>query len=146
MSDDPFDLDRFVDAQSKDYAQALSELRAGRKTTHWMWYVLPQMRGLGASSMATRYGIASLDEARAYLAHRVLGPRLVECAAAMNGLHGLRGASAAQVLGAIDAAKFRSCLTLFLAVDPDNAVLREALDKYYAGAADARTLALLGGS
>ena len=143
MSDDPFDLGRFVDAQSKDYARALSELRAGRKTTHWMWYVLPQMRGLGASSMATRYGIGSLDEARAYLAHPVLGPRLIECVAAMNGL---RGGSAAEVFGAIDAAKFRSCLTLFLAVEPDNAVLREALDKYYAGVADERTLALLGSS
>jgi len=143
MSDDPFDLGRFVDAQSKDYARALSELRAGRKTTHWMWYVLPQIRGLGTSSMAARYGIGSLDEARAYLAHPVLGPRLVECAAAMNGL---RGGSAAEVLGAIDAAKFRSCLTLFLAVEPDNAVLREALDKYYAGVADGRTLGLLAGS
>ena len=143
MSDDPFDLGRFVDAQSKDYARALSELRAGRKTTHWMWYVLPQMRGLGASSMAARYGIGSLDEARAYLAHPVLGPRLIECAAAMNGV---RGGSAAEVLGAIDAAKFRSCLTLFLAVEPDNAVLREALAKYYAGLADERTLALLAGS
>lgn len=140
MSDDPFNLERFVDAQATDYARALSELRAGRKTTHWMWYVLPQLRGLGASSMATRYGIGSLDEARAYLAHRVLGPRLVECAAAMNGL---RGASATQVLGAIDAAKFRSCLTLFLAVEPRNAVLREALDKYYSGVEDERTLALL---
>jgi len=143
MSDDPFDLGRFVDAQSKDYARALSELRAGRKTTHWMWYVLPQMRGLGTSAMAARYGIGSLDEARAYLGHRVLGPRLNECVAAMNAL---RGASAAGVLGAIDAAKFRSCLTLFLAVEPDNAVLREALAKYYAGLADERTLALLAGS
>ena len=143
MSDDPFDLGRFVDAQSKDYARALSELRAGSKTTHWMWHVLPQMRGLGTSSMAARYGIGSLDEARAYLAHPVLGPRLIECAAAMNGL---RGGSAAEVLGAIDAAKFRSCLTLFLAAEPDNAVLREALDKYYAGVADGRTLALLAGS
>jgi uncharacterized protein (DUF1810 family) len=143
MSDDPFDLRRFVDAQTKDYARALSELRAGRKTTHWMWYVLPQMRGLGTSSMAAHYGIGSLDEARAYLGHRVLGPRLIECAAAMNGL---RGRSAAEVLGAIDAAKFRSCLTLFLAVEPGNAVLREALDKYYAGVHDERTLALLRGS
>jgi uncharacterized protein (DUF1810 family) len=140
MTIDLFNLDRFVQAQAKDYARALSELRAGRKTTHWMWYVLPQLRGLGSSSMATHYGIASLDEARAYLAHPLLGPRLLECAEAMNGL---RDTSATEVLGHVDAAKFKSCLTLFLQVEPDTEVLREALRKYYAGVEDERTIALL---
>ena len=140
MTVDPFSLDRFVQAQAKDYARALSELRAGRKTTHWMWYVLPQLRGLGSSSMATHYGIGSLDEARAYLAHPVLGPRLLECAEAMNGL---RGTNATEVLGHVDAAKFNSCLTLFLAADPGNEVLHEALRKYYAGVKDEKTIALL---
>lgn len=141
MHDDPFNLNRFVAAQANDYASALAELRAGRKQTHWIWYVLPQLRGLGTSSRATFYGIASADEARAYLAHPILAPRLTDCLAAMNAHPGL---SAVHVLGQIDAAKFRSCLTLFLAVDPENAVFREALDKYFAGAQDERTLALLG--
>ena len=137
---DSFNLARFVEAQARDYAQAIAELRAGRKTTHWIWYVLPQLRGLGSSTYATHYGIASLDEARAYLAHPVLGQRLLACVAAMNEHHGV---SAVQILGSIDAAKFRSCLTLFLAVDPDNAMLREALDKYYDGVRDEKTLSLL---
>jgi uncharacterized protein (DUF1810 family) len=140
MPDPLFDLDRFVEAQAKDYATALAELRAGKKLTHWIWYVLPQLRGLGTSSRATFYGIASADEARAFLAHPVLGPRLAQCVAAMNALRGL---TAAQVLGQIDAAKFRSCLTLFLSVDPQNAVFREALDKYFAGVQDEKTVALL---
>jgi len=140
MPDPLFDLDRFVEAQAKDYATALAELRAGKKLTHWFWYVLPQLRGLGTSSRATFYGIASADEARAFLAHPVLGPRLAQCVAAMNALRGL---TAAQVLGQIDAAKFRSCLTLFLSVDPQNAVFREALDKYFAGVKDEKTVALL---
>jgi len=140
VSADPFDLQRFVTAQARDYASALAELRAGRKETHWMWYVLPQMRGLGMSSMSTRYGIGSLAEARAYLEHPLLGPRLVECVAAMNALP---ESDAVRVLGSIDAAKFRSCLTLFLAAAPGNPVLQQALDKYYAGARDEKTLALL---
>jgi uncharacterized protein (DUF1810 family) len=143
VHEDPFNLDRFVEAQAKDYASALAELGAGKKLTHWMWYVLPQLRGLGPSSRATFYGIGSADEARAYLAHPVLGPRLTESVAAMNALRGL---TAVQVLGPVDAAKFRSCLTLFLSVDPQNAVFREALDKYFTGVQDERTLALLGAS
>lgn len=141
--DDPFDLGRFVEAQASDYPDALAELRAGRKLSHWMWYVLPQLRGLGSSWMADRYGLASAQEAEAYLAHPVLGPRLRECVAAMNGLD---DRSAVQVLGSIDAMKFRSCLTLFLSVDPDDSVLRAALDKYFGGVPDDRTLALLEGS
>jgi uncharacterized protein (DUF1810 family) len=141
--EDPFDLDRFVEAQEKDYARALAELRAGRKRTHWMWYVLPQLRGLGSSSMARLYGIGSAQEAAAYLAHPVLGPRLRECVAAMNALD---GKSAVEVLGEIDAAKFRSCLTLFGSVDPEDAVWRDALDAFFAGVPDDRTLATLDGA
>jgi uncharacterized protein (DUF1810 family) len=140
MPQDPFNLDRFAQAQAKDYACALAELRAGKKVTHWIWYVLPQLKGLGTSSRATIYGIRCADEARAYLAHPVLGPRLTETVAAMNALRAL---SAAHILGPVDAAKFRSCLTLFLSVDPGNAVFREALDKYFAGVRDESTLALL---
>ena len=139
-AEDPFDLTRFVDAQRASYDDALAELTAGRKTSHWMWYVLPQLRGLGMSHMAQRYGIASLDEARAYLAHAVLGPRLIACVAAMNALP---ESNPERVLGSIDGMKFRSCLTLFLAADPSNAALRTALDKFYGGAEDERTLALL---
>lgn len=141
--EDPFDLDRFVEAQAKDYARALAELRAGRKRTHWMWYVFPQLRGLGSSSMARLYGIGSAQEAAAYLAHPVLGPRLRECVAAMNALD---GRNAAEVLGEIDAAKFRSCLTLFGSVDPGSAVWRDALDAFFAGVPDDRTLAILDGA
>lgn len=140
MDGDPFNLDRFAKAQTEDYASALAELQAGKKVTHWIWYVLPQLKGLGTSSRATFYGIGSADEARAYVAHPILGARLMETVAAMNALRGL---SAVQVLGPVDAAKFRSCLTLFLSVDPGNPVLREALDKYFAGVQDERTLALL---
>ncbi len=141
MSDaDPFNLSRFLKAQEKDYSSALAELRAGRKQTHWIWYVLPQLRGLGSSSMATFYGIGSAQEAVAYLSHPVLGPRLRECVATMNALE---GSTAVQVLGPIDAAKFRSCVTLFWFVAPTDTVFGKALDKFYAGVPDERSLALL---
>lgn len=146
QTDDPYDLARFVQAQQGTYARALAELQAGRKRSHWIWYILPQLRGLGSSPMAVRYGIASLDEARAYLEHAVLGARLLECVAAISA-HGDH-ASAEEMLGDIDAQKFRSCLTLFMAAAADNATwqqaLRQALDRYYGGASDQRTLALLG--
>ncbi len=138
--DDPFDLRRFLEAQADVYPRALAELRAGRKQTHWMWFVLPQLRGLGSSPTAALYGITSEQEARAYLAHPVLGARLRECVAAMNALD---GPDAAQVLGQVDAAKFRSCLTLFSAVDPGDTVFGEALRKYFAGVPDEKSLALL---
>lgn len=138
--DDPFDLDRFVSAQQRDYQQALSELRRGRKESHWMWYVFPQLRGLGHSQYALRYGIATLDEARAYLAHPVLGPRLLECVGA---LLSLPGCDPVAVLGSVDALKLRSCLTLFCAADKDNQVFDQALHKFHAGLPDERTLALL---
>ena len=138
--EDPFNLSRFVEAQANDYSRAFAELRAGKKQTHWIWYVLPQLRGLGSSSRARFYGIGSAQEAEAYLAHPILGPRLRECVAAMNALDGL---SAVQVLGQIDGAKFRSCLTLFCSVDPKDAGFREALDKFFAGIPDDRSLVLL---
>jgi uncharacterized protein (DUF1810 family) len=133
-------LARFVEAQARDYARALAELRAGRKQSHWMWYILPQLRGLGSSSLASFYGIGSAEEAEAYLAHPVLGPRLKECVAAMNALE---ESDPAEVLGHVDAAKFRSCLTLFRAIAPEDAGFARALDKYYGGVPDERTLAML---
>lgn len=141
-SADPHDLERFVVAQAEAHDSALAELRAGRKRTHWMWYVLPQLRGLGTSPMAGRYGIAGLDEARAYLAHPLLGPRLLECVAALNALP---GDDAPAVLGSVDALKLHSCLTLFAhAADGDAAgPFRAALAKYHGGAEDAATLRLL---
>lgn len=141
MADD--DLERFVAAQEQNFDAALAELRAGRKRTHWMWYVLPQLRGLGTSPMAQRYGLAGLDEARAYLAHPVLGPRLLDCVAALNALP--EGTRAVDVLGGIDALKLRSCLTLFVrAASPGKAgPFDAALAKYFAGAPDPATIALL---
>ena len=137
---DPHDLDRFIQAQESSYRQALAELRAGRKESHWSWYVLPQIQGLGSSAMSVRYAIKSLAEARAYLEHPLLGARLRECVAAMNAHTGL---SAADILGGIDAQKFRSCLTLFSQVAGPASVFGEALDKYFPGKPDAVTLAVL---
>jgi uncharacterized protein (DUF1810 family) len=137
---DPFDLERFVNAQAKDYEQALVELRAGFKQSHWIWYVLPQLRGLGMSRLSEFYGIANLAEARAYLEHKVLGARLVECVEVINALHGV---DAEQLLGEIDAMKFRSCLTLFARVASEPAQFLRALSRYYAGRPDERTLELL---
>ena len=138
MADD-HDLARYVEAQDAGgtYARALAELRAGRKQSHWMWFVLPQIAGLGFSPMAQRYAIADLAEARAYLAHPVLGPRLRDCVAAMNAHEGL---SARAILGSPDDMKFRSCLTLFARASDDNADLRAALAKYYGGEPDPETL------
>ena len=136
---DPFDLQRFVDAQASAYAQALAELRAGHKHTHWIWYVLPQLQGLGSSAMARRYAIASLAEARAYLAHPLLGARLRECVAALNAHRGRLGA--VQILGDVDAVKCRSCLTLFEAAAASaEPLFAEALDGFYGGVRDAATL------
>jgi len=138
--DDPFDLRRFETAQADIYGQALGELRAGRKRTHWMWFVFPQLKGLGASPTAQFYGLGSLAEARAYLAHPLLGSRLIECTAAVNAL---AGRTAHQIFGSPDDLKFRSSLTLFHAAAPDEPVFQAALAKYFAGEADARTLELL---
>ena len=134
-------LDRFVDAQEGIYEQALAELRAGRKRTHWMWYVFPQLRGLGHSSTAVAFGITGIEEARAYLGHPLLGPRLVECA---NALLGLGGRSAHDIFGFPDELKLRSSMTLFAQLAGPGSVFERVLERYYGGEADARTLALLG--
>ena len=135
-----FDLERFVRAQDDGgtYQAALAELRAGRKRSHWMWFVFPQVAGLGSSSVARHYAISGLDEARAYLAHPVLGPRLVEVARALTGLP---GGDPVAVLGPVDALKLRSSMTLFAhAADGGEPVFAEVLGKYYAGAEDDATL------
>ena len=137
---DPYDLNRFVEAQAANYDDALAELQAGRKRTHWSWYVFPQIRGLGSSAISVRYAIGSLAEAVAYTQHPVLGPRLCECVASMNSHHGL---SADDVLGGIDAQKFRSCLTLFAQAAPSEPVFKEALNRYFGGELDAATLHIL---
>lgn len=137
---DPHDLRRFVDAQKDDYARALAELRDGRKRTHWIWYILPQLVGLGTSSTSTFYGIRSPGEARAYLDHPVLGPRLRDCTAALLALDRV---SARDVLGEVDALKFHSSMTLFAQVAEPRSVFDAALHRFFAGRPDGRTLALL---
>lgn len=132
-------LDRFVEAQRGSYATALSEIRAGQKRSHWMWYIWPQLRGLGHSQMAQHYGIADAAEARAYLAHPTLGPRLVEISRAMLA-H--RGRAPEDILGGIDALKLRSSATLFAAQPGADPVFGEILEDFYDGPDD-RTLALL---
>ena len=139
-ANDPFDLQRFLDAQEARYQHALAELRAGQKRSHWSWYILPQVLGLGFSSMSVRYAIGSLAEAKAYLEHPVLGTRLRECVAAMNAHTGL---SAVHILGQVDAQKFRSCLTLFAQAASSDPLFGDALTKYFAGQPDATTLAIL---
>ncbi len=138
MSEDAFALARFVRAQDEGgtYERALSELRAGHKRSHWMWFVFPQIAGLGSSAMAQQYAIGSLEEARAYLVDPVLGVRLRDCARA---LLGLRGVSAEAVLGAVDALKLRSSMTLFARADPSEALFAEVLGRYFGGVADERT-------
>ena len=141
VDSDPFDLDRFVTAQESSDDDALAELRAGRKRSHWMWFVLPQLAGLGRSETARHYAVSGLDEARAYLAHPVLGPRLVECA---RTLEGLQTPDAAAVLGPVDAQKLRSSMTLFARADARQAAFQQVLDRYFDGEPDGATLALLG--
>lgn len=135
-------LDRFLDAQADDYATALAELRAGAKRSHWIWYVLPQLRGLGHSATSERYGIADRAEAEAYAAHPILGARLRACVVAILAHRGTR--TARQILGTPDDLKLRSCLTLFQEVVPEEPLFGAALDAFYGGEPDARTLALLG--
>jgi uncharacterized protein (DUF1810 family) len=134
---DPYDLQRFVDAQRSSYDSAVSELRAGRKTSHWMWFVFPQIAGLGRSPTAQRYAVGSLAEARAYLAHPVLGPRLLECA---RNLTELEGTSAPAVFGGIDAQKLRSSMTLFARADAEQPLFRQVLAQYFDGDDDRATL------
>ena len=137
------DLERFVQAQDErgTYDRALAELRAGRKTGHWMWFVFPQVAGLGHSPTAQAYAVRDLAEARAYLAHDVLGPRLLECCRALLDLTDDR--TAAQVLGDVDAMKLRSSMTLFAIADPDEPTYAAVLDRFFDGEPDERTPALL---
>ncbi|MCW5661682.1 MAG: DUF1810 domain-containing protein [Burkholderiaceae bacterium] len=138
---DPFELQRFVDAQARVYADVTAELAAGSKTSHWMWFVFPQLKGLGRSSTALHFGLGSLDEARAYWRHPVLGARLRECCMLLQALP--HGRSAAQVFGSIDVLKLKSCLTLFERAAPDEPLFAALLERFYGGARDAATLALL---
>ena len=134
-------LTRFLDAQATDYAQALTEIKAGRKRSHWMWYIFPQIQGLGFSSTSQHYAINDLAEATAYLAHPVLGKRLVEISTV---LLGLASRNATQVLGTPDDVKLKSSMTLFAAVPGADPVFEAVLAKFFAGAADTKTLQLLG--
>ncbi len=137
---DPHDLQRFVDAQTPVYERALEELRAGHKQSHWMWFVFPQVAGLGSSAMAQRYAISGVDEARAYLEHPLLGPRLHACAQAML-LH--RDRSVRQILGSPDDLKLRSSMTLFAAVAPEQPLFQQVLDTFFEGEADPKTMSRL---
>lgn len=139
MAQDPFDLQRFVAAQDAVLDVVLAELRAGRKRSHWIWFVFPQLAALGLSPMAKRYGLRSLSEARAYLAHPVLGERLRHCCGLLLQLEGV---SAHQVLGHPDDLKLRSCLTLFQLAAPDEALFRECLERFYGGQPDGSTVEL----
>jgi uncharacterized protein (DUF1810 family) len=137
---DRYDLRRFVDAQEPVYGEVLGELRSGRKRSHWIWFVFPQLRGLGRSPTAQRFGISSLGEARAYLQHDVLGPRLHECARLVARID---GSSADDIFGWPDNLKVRSSMTLFAHATDDNADFRAVLDKFYAGEEDPATVELL---
>lgn len=139
---DGHDLQRFIDAQHSHYEDALAELRAGYKQSHWMWFIFPQIAGLGRSAMAQRYAIYDLDEAVAYLQHPLLGRRLEECAQALL-QHS--GCTARQILGSPDDLKLHSSMTLFAAADPENALFQQVLDAFYNGEADPETLKRLPG-
>jgi uncharacterized protein (DUF1810 family) len=135
---DPFNLERFVNAQALVYEEARRELKAGRKESHWMWFIFPQIKGLGQSPMSVRFALDSLDEAKAYLAHPVLGPRLRECARlALD----VEGRPARDIFGPIDEMKFRSSMTLFARAAPDEDIFQRCLDKYCGGSSDPATLA-----
>ena len=138
---DTFNLERFLTAQDAVFERVRTELRAGRKTSHWMWFIFPQLEGLGHSSMAERYAIASREEAKAYLEHPVLGPRLRECTRLLNAI---QGRSIDEIFGYPDDLKFRSSMTLFARANSDNQVFKDALAKYFAGEPDKLTLERLG--
>ena len=140
MSTDEFDLGRFAEAQRGDYERALHEIKSGRKRSHWMWYIFPQLEGLGRSPTARHYSIKSLAEARAYLAHPILGPRLREC---VEALLGVEGRTAHEIFGSPDDLKLRSCATLFSEVSPPDSAFHRLLAKYFHGEADTETLRLL---
>ena len=140
-ADDPYGLNRFVQAQAGVYDRARAEIRSGRKRSHWMWFIFPQLDGLGFSSTAKQYAIKSVAEAKAYLSHPVLGPRLVECVEAVLGV---QGRTAHEIFGSPDDMKLRSCATLFATVSPPGSVFDQLLDKYYESERDDKTLRLLG--
>jgi uncharacterized protein (DUF1810 family) len=137
---DIFSLERFVDAQADVYAEVLTELQAGEKRSHWMWFIFPQFYGLGTSATSRRYAIRSLEEAREYLRHPLLGPRLAECTTTVNSL---QGRSARQIFGDPDDAKFRSSMTLFELAAGPNSVFGSALEKYFSGDRDPKTKSLV---
>jgi uncharacterized protein (DUF1810 family) len=140
-SDDPYNLSRFVEAQAHDYARAISEIKSGRKRSHWIWYIFPQIDGLGFSLTSKRYAIKSVAEAEEYLSHPVLGPRLLECAQAVLDI---QGRSALEIFGSPDDMKLRSCATLFAHVSAEGSVFDRLLQKYFQNEPDAKTLDLLG--
>lgn len=137
---DSYKLDRFLEAQAADYDTALAEIRSGRKRSHWMWYVFPQIAGLGVSETSQYFAIRNLAEAKAYLAHPILGPRLIECA---DALLALEGRTAREIFGSPDDLKLRSSATLFAHVSPARSAFQRVLEKYFDGASDERTLRLL---
>jgi uncharacterized protein (DUF1810 family) len=140
---DPYDLDRFVGAQAGVYDQALLELTSGRKRTHWMWFVFPQFTGLGHSTMSERYAIGSVEEAVAYLAHPLLGPRLLQC---VNAMLAVKARSAHDILGYPDDLKFRSSMTLFAEIGGGGSPFHQAIDRFFDGQSDRKTLELLAAS
>jgi uncharacterized protein (DUF1810 family) len=138
--DDAYNLQRFVDAQNPVFAQVCAELRAGQKTSHWMWFIFPQIAGLGSSSLARKYAISSLDEAKAYLNHSVLGPRIKECTLLVLSIE---GRTMGEIFGTPDDLKFRSSLTLFVHAEPAERLFQDALRKYFGGEEDSLTVARL---
>ena len=138
--DDPFSLHRFVEAQQPVYDQVRRELAAGAKRSHWMWFIFPQIAGLGLSATSRHFAIASLEEARAYLAHPVLGARLAECTTLVNGVN---GRSATQIFGTPDDMKFRSCMTLFARAAGSDSIYQAAIEKFFASGADTQTQSLI---
>jgi uncharacterized protein (DUF1810 family) len=140
LQNDPFHLNRFLQAQQNDYGSALAEIRAGRKTAHWMWFIFPQFRGLGFSATSQHFAIKSLEEAESYLAHPILGPRLLECCEA---LMEIEGRTAQQIFGSPDDVKLKSCATLFARASAPDSVFERLLEKYFDGQSDAKTLELL---
>lgn len=137
---DPYHLNRFVEAQNAVYSGVIAELKRGKKTGHWIWFIFPQIAGLGGSSMSRRYSLSSIQEARAYNAHPVLGPRLAECTRLVLAV---KDRTVQQIFGELDALKFRSCMTLFSIADPDNEIFQKAVDRCFEGLPDTLTLKVL---
>ena len=137
---DPYNLNRFVMAQEAVYSDVVTELMQGRKSGHWIWFIFPQIAGLGHSPVSQRYSLSSIEEARAYNAHPILGPRLIECT---NLVLAAKDRSVEQIFGALDALKFRSCMTLFSVADPENRIFQKAVDRCFEGEPDTLTLKAL---